>query len=55
MAYSTNGNTFPVQKISKHKKTKAWVMYEKGTDGKTKILNVKQQNKEVPFKGVTQK
>jgi len=38
-----------------NKRTDAWVKYAKKSDGTTRILNVKQKNPAVPFKGVKKK
>lgn len=38
-----------------NKRINAWVKMRKFASGKTKILNVKQQEPKKPFKGITKK
>lgn len=35
-----------------NKKTKAWVKFKSCADGKTKVLDVKQKEPRLPFKGI---
>ena len=40
---------------SYNKRINAWVMFEKMPNGRTKILNVKQVQKSVPFSNIKKK